>query len=202
MSVKPIYKGAEANIYMEDNKVIKHRIKKDYRIPEIDKKLRRRRTKRESKLLDAAIRAGVNVPRVYETNINENKILMEFIDGVPIREVILNSDYDEIKKIAVGIGKTIAKLHKSDLIHNDLTTSNMLEYDNKIYIIDFGLGIVSKRIEDKAVDLVVLKKSLQAMYPVRFEKIWEGICEGYMEYELWGEIFKRIRTIEKRARYL
>lgn len=202
MKQKPIYKGAEANLYPEDNKLIKHRIKKNYRIPEIDKKLRRRRTKREAKLLDTARRIGVNVPRVYETDLNENKILMEFIEGEPLRDIILNSDEEKIKEIAAEIGKIIAKLHEADLIHNDLTTSNMLLCNEKIYMIDFGLGVISKRLEDKAMDLVVLKKSLRAMYPVRFEIIWKGLCKGYKNYKEYSEIFKRIEAIEKRARYL
>lgn len=202
MNQKPIYKGAEANLYRENNKLIKHRIKKDYRIPEIDKKLRRRRTKREAKLLDTARNIGVNVPRVYETNLNENKILMEFIEGEPLRDIILNSDREKIEEIAKGVGKIIAKLHEADLIHNDLTTSNMLLYNEKIYMIDFGLGVISKRIEDKAMDIVVLKKSLRAMYPERFEIIWNGICGGYQNYQEYSGVFKRIEAIEKRARYL
>ena len=202
MNQKPIYKGAEANLYQKNNKLIKNRIKKDYRIPELDKKLRRRRTKREAKLLDNARRIGVRVPKVYETDINENKILMEFIDGKPLRDIILNSDEEEIKEIARNIGKIITRLHESDLIHNDLTTSNMLMYKGEIYMIDFGLGVMSKRLEDKAVDLVVLKKSLKAMYPVKFELLWDGICEGYKNYDIYSEVFKRINVIEKRARYV
>lgn len=199
---EPIYKGAEANLYHENNKLIKHRVRKKYRIPELDKKLRRRRTKREAKLLDDARRAGIKVPKVYETRRDECKILMEFIDGEPLRDIIIESGEKETGKIAGKIGKIIAVLHESDLIHNDLTTSNMLLYKDEIYMIDFGLGVMSKRLEDKAMDMVVLKKSLRAMYPVKFEVIWEGICAGYRNYDNYLEIFKRIETIEKRARYL
>ena len=109
---------------------------------------------------------------------------------------------EETRKIVNEIGKIIAKLHESDLIHNDLTTSNMLLHNEEVYIIDFGLGVMSKRLEDKAMDLVVLKKSLGAMYPKKFGIIWGGICKGYENYDNYLEIFKRIKTIEKRARYL
>ena len=48
---KEIARGAEAVIFLEDNKIIKNRIKKNYRIDELDRKLRINRTKREINLL-------------------------------------------------------------------------------------------------------------------------------------------------------
>ena len=198
----PIYKGAEANLYVEDGKLIKHRVKKEYRIDELDRRLRKQRTTREVKILENARRIGINVPKVYETNISEYKIVMEFIKGEPLRDIISNSGDDRVKEIALKMGRIIAKMHKTDLIHNDLTTSNMLMHENEIYVIDFGLSSMSRRVEEKAMDIVVLKKSLRAMYPSRFGLIWSGVCEGYKDYSEHEEILKRAEAIEKRARYL
>ena len=115
-----IAKGAEANLYLEGDKLIKHRIKKDYRVKELDSKLRRQRTKRESKLMDRSLRAGVSTPRVYDADPKENKIVMEFINGDMIKDVFEAEEEKEIAKLSKNIGANIATLHNSDIIHNDL----------------------------------------------------------------------------------
>ena len=42
-----IEQGAEAKIFKENNLIIKERIPKDYRLKELDEKIRKQRTKRE-----------------------------------------------------------------------------------------------------------------------------------------------------------
>ena len=197
-----LYRGAEANLYLKGDRLIKERIKKKYRVRYLDEKLRKSRTKRESKLLDSARRAGVYVPLLYK--VGENKLEMEFIDGVSIKEFLDNldkSDSKNIKEISKMIGESVLKLHNANIIHNDLTTSNMILRNKKLYMIDFGLGINSTRIEDKATDLVVLKKSLKAAHSDKFDDIWNKILKAYSECKYYGEILKRIDEIEKRARY-
>src|SRR3989338_8144449 len=51
MLKKLIAQGAEAKLFLEDNKVIKNRFKKSYRIKEIDDRLRNFRTRREEKIV-------------------------------------------------------------------------------------------------------------------------------------------------------
>ncbi len=193
---KLIGSGAEANIYLEGGKLVKHRIKKDYRLDEIDRRIRKSRTKREAKLLE---RAGwlISVPKVYETDSAE-KIVMEFVEGKTVKDFMESADGKEAKKISEKIGAYIRKLHDGGIVHNDLTTSNMIVRGGELAFIDFGLGVFSKRLEEQAMDLVVLKKSLRAAHTERFELIWESVLAGYgQDRELEG----RIKTIEKRVRY-
>ena len=199
--MKLIAKGAEANLYLEGNRLIKHRIKKEYRIEEIDTKLRKSRTQREAKLLKNSRRKGIPVPRVYKVDLDEKKIVMEFIDGKLIKDLIPSLSDGEIERIAEKIGGTIAKLHGVNIIHNDLTTSNMILKNGKIFLIDFGLGVTSTRIEDKAMDLVVLKKSLSAAHIDKFDLIWDSLLDGYKDIREYEKILERIAIIEKRARY-
>ncbi|MBR5954702.1 MAG: bifunctional N(6)-L-threonylcarbamoyladenine synthase/serine/threonine protein kinase, partial [Methanobrevibacter sp.] len=118
-----IAKGAESNIikssYMGKNAVIKARIPKGYRIPEIDSKIRKSRCKLEAKLLSDAKRVGVRTPILYDVDLDEKSILMEEIDGVMLKEVI-----DD--KLAYRVGQEIAKLHSADIIHGDITSSNIM----------------------------------------------------------------------------
>ncbi len=199
--MKLVNKGAEANLYLDSGKLVKERVTKKYRIPDLDKKLRQSRTRHETKLLKKLKELGVSVPVVLKDDENKNTIVMEFIDGVLVKVFLENANENDIKKISEKIGTLIAKMHSANIVHNDLTTSNMLLKDEKIFVIDLGLGFVSTRVEDKSMDLVVLKKALKATHPKKFETIWNGILAGYVAYPNHKEVVNRIEKIEKRARY-
>lgn len=60
------------------------------------------------------------------------------------------------------IGAQLAQMHCADVIHGDLTTSNMMLRTGgalELVVIDFGLASVSSFWEDKAVDLYVLERA-------------------------------------------
>ena len=182
---KLINKGAEAIILDSNNKrITKKRISKNYRDPILDKKLIKTRNKQEATLLKRARLAGINTPVVY--SVSKDSIVMEKIENT-----------EKHKALAKDIGKEIAKLHALDIIHGDLNLINILTTKGKkIYFIDFGLGFLSRKAEDKATDLLVFKKTLLASK--KTEKIWKGIVVGYKN----KEILEKIREIEKRGRYL
>src|SRR3990167_8821844 len=69
--MKIIKQAAEAIIFLDKDKVIKERIRKSYRIDDIDNKLRKFRTRSEGKLLEKID----NSPEVYELNDKEMKRL-------------------------------------------------------------------------------------------------------------------------------
>jgi len=125
-SQKSLARGAEAKIILDyQGKIIKHRIKKSYRIPELDQKIRTRRTKAEAKLLTKASKI-INTPKILDVLPNEKVIEMKFIDGKKLSEQLDKFPLKEQKQILNQIGKDIAKLHAEDIIHGDLTTSNMI----------------------------------------------------------------------------
>ena len=130
-----IQQGAEAILYKEKDIVIKDRIKKGYRLEEIDRKIRKLRTRGEAKLLNAAIRSGITVPRVLESE--ENIIKIEFIDGEKIKDIFNNISEKERKVVSELIGEAAGKLHSAGIAHGDLTTSNMIlkEEPYTLYII-------------------------------------------------------------------
>ena len=194
LPVEFIAKGAESNIvkseYLGERAVIKDRIPKGYRIPEIDNKIRKARCKEEAKLLSDAKRAGVKTPVLYDVNLADKSLTMEEICGVMLKEVI---DED----LAFRLGCEISKLHSADIIHGDITTSNILFDDGKLVFIDFGLGRYSQLKEDKAVDLLVLKKSLQSIDYNLAVKYFDLVLKGYDD----DSILKVINDIESRGRY-
>ncbi len=187
--------GAEARLTLEGNQVIKRRIKKGYRLPEIDKKLRTTRTQREASLMQRAMRAKINVPRILKVDKENAVIVMEYINGKRIDE-ILN------KNLAKKLGREVAKLHAAGIIHGDLTTSNILVKENKIYFIDFGLGEFSESIEKRAVDLRVLKEAIIANHPKDADTFVNLILKEYEKsYESGNDVIERLKKVEQRGRY-
>ena len=152
MTQKTIQRGAEAKIIQNDNVIIKDRIKKLYRFPVLDEKIRKSRTRSEAKLLEKAS-SLIPVPKIISTD-NKEKIEMQFVKGLKLSENLDNLKNAE--NVCKTIGKQIALLHDNNIIHGDLTTSNMIYVpeENKLYFIDFGLGYISARAEDKAMDTV------------------------------------------------
>ena len=194
--MKVIARGAEAILIKEGNYLIKERIKKSYRIDEIDFKLRKYRTRSEAKLLSKV----ENSPEVFDVDEKNMKIKMEFIDGKLIKDILDGMHSDKRNLILREIGGKIAKMHDSDIIHGDLTTSNMI-LKEKVYFIDFGLGFVSNKIEDKAVDLHLLRQALESKHYKHFEESFKEILEGYKISKNFKEVIQRLEKVEKRGRY-
>lgn len=195
-----IAQGAEAKLFKEKDTIIKDRISKGYRLPILDERLRKQRTKRESKIIEKASKL-IPVPKLIKSDENNKKIEMEFIDGLKLSNNLDSLDNNlEICKI---IGQQIAVLHDNNLIHGDLTTSNMIlsNKDKKVYFIDFGLSFESSKSEDKAVDLHLIKQALEAKHFKHYESFWKSILEGYKSSKTTKETLKRLEAVEKRGRY-
>lgn len=198
-------KGAEANLYedkwLNHDAFIKERILKSYRIPEIDNRLRKERTRKEAKLLGESKRCGVKTPLIYDINKKQNTLTLEKIHGRMIKNVFERVGTERIKNISRKIGENIARLHNCGIIHGDLTTSNLILEDDKIVFIDFGLGKNSDLIEDKGVDLLVFKKAISGIHYKIADLCFSEILKGYETAENYEETVRKIEDIERRGRY-
>ncbi len=208
MEEKVIQIGAEAKIILTNNFIIKDRVKKSYRIPELDEKIRGRRTKSEAKLLLKASEI-INCPKPFLQPLikNSSKLKMPYIRGKRLSDNLDNFSLKKQKEICKILGEDIAKLHASDIIHGDLTTSNMILNQNpkspklKIYFVDFGLGLISSKIEDKAVDLHLLKQALEAKHFKNWKILFEEVLKGYKKYKESEKVLEQFKKVEKRGRY-
>src|SRR3989344_6028540 len=121
-----IQRGAEAVLIKKEDLVLKRRVVKGYRLKELDEKLRKLRTRSEARLLEKAAKL-ISVPRVVKVDDKTKEIDMEFISGLKLSD---NLDaMKNWKEVCLEIGENIAKLHDVDIIHGDLTTSNMIWSD-------------------------------------------------------------------------
>jgi TP53 regulating kinase-like protein len=203
---KILYQGAEAEIrlskYMGKTVIRKQRVKKAYRIQEIDRQLISFRTKEEAKLIAEARSHGVSVPLLYDVDLVKGAITMEYLDGNRVKDILNGLDESERKRICLKIGESIARLHNHDIIHGDLTTSNMIFLHDRIHFIDFGLGCKNIDLEAKGVDLHVLMEAFESTHS-RYSHCFEYVLEGYTKHYRGdgAAVITKIEEIVQRGRY-
>ena len=198
--MKILAQGAEATIEQDKDIVTKKRISKSYRLPEIDEKITKLRTRSEAKILEKAGKI-IPIPKVLESNEKQKTISMDFIEGKKLSQELNNLDNQ--LEIMQQIGESISKLHKENIIHGDLTTSNMILKENKVYFVDFGLGFQNGKYEDKAVDIHLLKQALEAKHFQNWQELFKAFEKGYLSIntEDSEKILERLKAVEKRGRY-
>jgi N6-L-threonylcarbamoyladenine synthase/protein kinase Bud32 len=185
--------GAEAAVYIQAHSVTKKRVPKKYRAAELDIKLRKERTKSETKIQSEARKAGVPTPIIQE--IDGFDITMERIEGPSVRSVINET-------IAEQIGEILCTLHSAGIAHGDPTTRNMIVLNKRIYLIDFGLASYDKSLEARGVDVHVFFQSLEASHE-NFRALKKAFLAGYTKKCRDAEqVLSKVEEIKGRGRYL
>ena len=185
-------RGAEAVVVLEENIVIKERIPKNYRLQQIDERIRKERTRAEARLISEARRGGVPTPIIYD--LQDFRIEMQYIEGSPLKHVM---DEEMSKKV----GHLVGRLHSIGIIHGDLTTSNMIFSNDVIYLIDFGLAYMDSSLEAQGVDVHVLFQTFESTHSDH-EKLIASFSLGYREsFVSADDVMERVKEIEKRGRY-
>lgn len=209
-----IKQGAEGKLYVGEyagNRcLIKERFVKNYRLPELDKTLTKQRIKAEQKTVKRCEDAGILVPKLYNVDFNDRKIYMEYFEkAITAKEYIVEiqksaeceAKLDELTK---RIGDVVGKFHANNIIHGDLTTSNILidrkDDDYELIMIDFGLSSYSSSHEDKGVDLYVLERALLSTHST-LPDLFEAILKHYKESNpTSAETVKRFEEVRARGR--
>ena len=197
-NMRKIGDGAEAIIYLNNDVVVKNRIKKNYRLKQIDEKLRKFRTRRETKVLEKLHAIDFPIPKLILSDDKKMVIKMQFLKGKKLRDAL---DKKNCVKLCKELGKKTAILHNNNIIHGDLTTSNMI-LNKEIYFIDFGLSFFSDKAEDKAVDIHLLRQALESKHHEIFKKSFKAVLAGYkIKNPDYNIIIKRLEKVEARGRY-
>jgi TP53 regulating kinase-like protein len=203
-----IRKGAEAELYRGDwlglAAVFKRRVVKSYRNPDLDRYIRSSRTSLEAKLLSDSRKVGVPTPVVYFVDMGNTEIVMSYIDGVPLKSLISQMDDKALERAFEFVGEAVGKLHLGGLVHGDLTTSNILVREGKIFFIDFGLGGYEESLEARGVDLHLMRRTLESSHYPYSERAYSSFVRGYRR--IWGaeaeQILHRVGEIRRRGRYV
>jgi TP53 regulating kinase-like protein len=202
--LKLVKKGAEADIYVTIwnglDSILKIRKKKDYRVHSLDMRIRTLRTIREAKMISEAKSFGITTPLVYFVDEKKCEIYLQLIKGKLVRDLSLN----KIIKICTEIGKIVGTLHKSGVMHGDLTTSNFILSDQGLVILDFGLSQKTDKVDDYAIDLRLFKEVLNSAHAQIVEDAWLSFVLGYRKIlgtMLTEKVLSHVSVIEKRGRY-
>lgn len=183
--------GAESKVFETDifgrKAVVKVRYAKAYRIGELDESLRKTRTKKEARAMHRAKEAGVRTPGIL--GIGKFTIYMERVEGRMLKDIPgQDADYGEI-------GRMLARMHNANVVHGDFTPANIVVGASGISVIDFGLSDISDSIEDKAIDLFLMKRAVSREQYGNMEKTYAN------EFAQAKQTIKRLSDIEKRGRY-
>lgn len=191
-----IAQGAEAILHRQENAVVKERVAKDYRVPALDAKLRKSRTRREASILAKLQEFGFPAPKLHKMDDKNMQLTMDFIDGKQVKDIL----HENPVALSKEIGKKLGVLHAHDIIHADLTTSNMI-LNSEVHFIDFGLSFVSQKPEDKAVDLHLLDRALESKHHDIYSLCIAAVHDGYREGNPdWQPVFARLEKVQARGR--
>ncbi|XP_023948036.1 EKC/KEOPS complex subunit TP53RK [Bicyclus anynana] len=228
--LKILKQGAEAKLYicnyLGKPTLIKERFKKNYRHPDLDTSITKERIKNEARSIVRCKTAGVKTPALYLVDFERRRIYMEhFEHSITVKDFIINlksttnqGDMNTLDVYADLIGGTVRKMHENNIIHGDLTTSNMLLIEKdpsniaentkwlnhsniELVIIDFGLSFIDTSVEDKGVDLYVLERALISThndYPNLFSRIFEAY-KSYSKKNI-KEIISKYEDVRARGR--
>ena len=200
MHYRIIKRGAEADVYLipwyKTMAISKLRNPKKYRNITLDNLIRRRRTIHEATMLNDAKTTGIKTPYIYFLDSKHAEIIMEYIDGENVKDILS-------PEIGFEIGKYVSVLHNQNIIHGDLTTSNFIKRKDDLYLIDFGLSFYSQRIEDMATDIRIIKEILSSAHIQICDQTYDSFLKGYQlttKYN-FNRILKVVKDIEARGRY-
>jgi N6-L-threonylcarbamoyladenine synthase/protein kinase Bud32 len=183
-----VVRGAEATVEIDRaaGRVLKRRLPKGYRHPDLDDRLRRERTVAEARLLSEARRHGVPTPLVLDVDLAEGVLTVQYVGDADLATALSPAR-------CRAVGAHLATLHAAGIVHGDPTPRNVrvapelasvapraidgetaggVDRDEaasapdpdadpgRVFFIDFGLGSHTGHVEDHAMDLHVLEGSL------------------------------------------
>ncbi|KAG2478292.1 MAG: Mn2+-dependent serine/threonine protein kinase [Nitrosopumilales archaeon] len=202
--MKLIKKGAEGDLFLtvwnKQKAVLKARKEKNYRNSQLDNRIRKQRTIRESKIISEVKSFGIFTPLVYFVDTKNCTILMQYIRGTLIHDL----SKSKLTLICKKIGQIVGTMHKNGIMHGDLTTTNFILSHGKIFVIDFGLAIRTKKPEDHAVDLRLFKEILNSAHVSVMKNAWNNFLQGYrtsVGISRFNKVTNLVSVIESRGRY-
>ena len=186
-------RGAEAVVDLAPPTATKRRLAKTYRHPDLDGRLRRRRTRTEARLTSEARRLGVPTPVIRDVDPPEGRLTLGHVGDADLRDALTEPRVQ-------AVGRHLARCHEGGFVHGDPTPRNVrVGGSDRVFLIDFGLGYYTDDVEDYAMDLHVFEGALggttddAAALVGAFEDAYTAVGDD--------RVVERLREIEGRGRY-
>ncbi len=205
------HRGAEAKLRRVDwwgfPALVKERDSKSYRPKALDERLRRERTRTETRLLVDARRLGVRTPIVYDVDLVHHRLTLEEIPGPTLKQLLEDPTVspEDLEAAARSFGLALGRLHAGGISHGDLTSSNVLFPDGPTgspAFLDLSMGSRSPGVEELGIDLHLVEEDLKALHP-RAEALLHAFLAGYGAGNPAGakDVRQRAKEIRGRIRY-
>ena len=217
--MEELSRGAESVVFQQEGRVVKVRLSKRYRIPQIDEKLNKSRTKMEKSILARIAPLGI-APQLLPLSRAASELveslgeqLSSAIEMEQLSGETLTAIWQQIGPVAAMeslvrlAGAAISRLHSMEVVHGDLTLNNLIvqgspqapEGANPIKLIDFGLSKISSKAEDKAVDLYLFEKAVKSLTGREYQT---AIEEGYQSVPSAGvkSTLAKLEEVRRRGR--
>lgn len=196
-------RGAEAEIRAAEwhgrSVVVKSRLPKTYRHPNLDAALRANRIRTETRLLSEARHLGIPVPVMYDIDLGRGTMTLAHLQGPTLAELIGSGD--DATQFCKALGAYMGKLHSAGIAHGDLTTSNMVITGGILHLLDFSLGERGADLEALGVDIHLLSESFNSAHAGRPE-LWRAFLSGYRSGNASADaVLGKAKEIEARGRY-
>lgn len=157
-------------------------------------------------------KAGIRVPAVYMVDFSSNVLIMEYVAGQTLKAFLQQAN----REVGIGeavmreAGKQVARMHRCDVVHGDLTTGNIMVVSNgrtgdsgtelRALLIDFGLSAGNATEEDIAVDLYVLERAVISAHSESAQPLNDAFLESYSLELKRPAVLKRLVEVRSRGR--
>ena len=201
-----IKRGAEADIWLGRwlhlPAIFKVRTPRPYMHERLDERTRKHRTYHEAQFVAESKKLGVPTPLVYHVNVGSFTIVMQYLPGPRLKELLACPT--PRLYLCRSMGAHLATLHSHGVVHGDPTTSNFIFSDGKLAVIDFGLSYRTTLLEDIAVDLHLVKEVFSSAHADLSKDAMDEFKLGYATVAglpKTERLWERARDIERRGRY-
>lgn len=203
---KTVSRGAEASLRAVDwwgfPALLKERDPKGYRPKKLDDRLRRERTRTETRLLVDARRLGVRTPIIYDVDLDRHRLVLEELPGPTLKQLVEDPAVPAaaLAGAVQAFGEALGRLHAGGIAHGDLTSSNVLFPSGPSgppALLDLSMGTRSPGVEELGIDLHLVEEDLKALSP-RATALVRAFHAGYAAGNPAGA--KAVRTRAKQIR--
>ena len=176
--ISPIGAGGMGEVYLAEDTRLKRRVALKFLPVHLTQDKRHlRRFEQEAHAVAALSHPNVCViHEVVETEDKRECIVMEYVEGVTLRERIDEHPLKigEALDVAIQVASALSAAHAAGIVHRDIKPENiMLRRDGYVKVLDFGLAKLTER-EHSSIDTEAPTKSLFNTAP--------GIVMGTVSY--------------------
>ncbi len=140
---KLLGKGGMGEVYLAQDSKLNRKVALKLLPPELtDEKDRLKRFVREAQAVSALNHPNILTIHEFGTEGNHHFIVMEFVEGVTLREKMAGGQMsiNEALNVAVQVASALSAAHETGIIHRDIKPDNiMIRRDGIAKVLDFGL---------------------------------------------------------------